>query len=307
VVARCTARAGTPSTNRLHRSRVAPQFANDSLCLREGDMRREYLTEARVAALGEELTARDREIVETLDLLRLASGEQLARLHFPNGERSTNPRKARRTLRRLTDVRVLTRLDRSVGGERAGSAGFIYALDVAGQRLASASGPAGGKRTRRPWTPGAAFVSHQLAVTELFVRLTEHCRRDKAQLLDFWAEPLCWRRFAGLGGARVTLKPDAFVRVGVTSYEHLSFVEVDRSTQSVPAIARKLVVYRRYFQTGREQERFGVFPRVVFLVPSAERKEALVDLLGKQPAEYWPLFAVARYDDAVGALTGGTP
>ncbi len=269
-------------------------------------MRREYVTKDRVAALREVLTARDLEVVETLDLIRLATGEQLQRLHFPNGT-GTQPRKARRTLKRLVDRRVLTRLSRTIGGARSGSSGYVYALDVAGQRLASGSGPAGGRRKRRPWTPGAAFVAHQAAVTELYVRLREAERDGALDLIEFWAEPLCWRRFTGRGGARVTLKPDAFVRIGTGDLEHLAFAEVDQDTHSVPAIGRKLAVYRRYFQTGREQERFGVFPRVVFLVPSEKRKEALVDLLGRQPAEHWPLFGVTLFDDALTVLSGGAP
>lgn len=264
-------------------------------------MRRSHVTEAKVAALAAELTVRDQAIVQSLDRLRLASGEQLRRLHFPNGE-PTQPRKARRTLRRLTERRVLVRLDRTIGGERSGSAGFIYALDVAGQRLASACGPAGGRRIRRPWTPGAPYVAHQLAVSELYVRLAEAARGGGLQLLDFWAEPLCWRRFAGLGGARTVLKPDAFVRVAAGRLEHLAFVEVDRATQSAPTIGRKLQTYRRYAQAGTEQERWGVFPTVLLLAPTEARQALLVAVAGAQPAESWPLFRVAAFDDAVDVL-----
>ena len=265
---------------------------------------RQRISEARVAQLQEQLGQRERAVIETLDNVRLATASQLERLHFTQGMPLANARQCRRTLKRLSELRVLARLDRRVGGVRSGSAGYIYALDVAGQRLASASGPAGGIRVRRPWTPGAPFVRHGLAVTELYCRLREAERAGKLDLLEFWAEPLCWRRFTGVGGGRVVLKPDAFVRLGLGEYEHASFIEVDRATQSGPTVANKLTVYRRYWQTGREQERFGVFPRVVILAPSEVRREALVEVCGKQPADAWALFRVAHYDAALDVLAG---
>lgn len=263
------------------------------------------VTAAHVARLDEQLSSRDRDVIASLDLLRVCCTRQLERLHFTDGTELASARACRKTLERLVSLGAITRLERRVGGVRAGSAGFVYALDTAGQRLASGSGPAGGRRLRRPWTPGQAFLWHRLDVSEVYVRLRESERLDKLELLEFWAEPLCWRRFTGVGGARTVLKPDAFARVGVGEFEHLTFVEVDRATEATPTIARKLAIYRRYFQTGREQERFGAFPRIVFLVPDEERKAVIVDVLAAQPPERWDLFRVALFDDAVTALTKG--
>lgn len=271
---------------------------------------RTQVTEACVAALAERLTPTEQAVIETLDRVRLATAPQLERLHFAGeGSPHTVARRTRRTLTRLVRLRILARLNRRIGGVKAGSAGYVYALDVAGQRLASACGPAGGLRLRRPWTPGGPFIGHALAVTELYVRLREAERAGLLELLAFDAEPQCWRRFVGVGGAGVTLKPDGFVRLGVGEYERFYFIEVDRATQSGPTIARKLAVYRRYFQTGREQERFGVFPKVLLLVPSETRKSALVDVAARQPAASWPLWQIARYDKAPGLFTarGATP
>jgi hypothetical protein len=266
---------------------------------------RRRVTEAYVADLAHQLTPRDLAVVHDLDRLRLASVKQLERLHFTAASPQANATQARRTLARLTELRVVVRLGRRVGGVRAGSRGSVYGLDAAGQRLASACGPAGGVRIRRPWTPGHAFIAHQLAVTELYVGLVGESRRGNLELLDFDAEPATWRTFAGLGGARTVLKPDAFVRIGLGEFEDIYFVEVDRATHSGPAVARKLTLYRRYWQTGREQlRRGGVFPKVLVLVPSEARRAALVDVAGEQPADSWPLFQIARYDDALGILTG---
>lgn len=266
-----------------------------------------YLTEARVADMAARLSPTDERIIATLDRVRLATATQLERLHFRGreGSRRTEARRARRTLARLTEQRVIVRLDRRIGGARAGSAGYVYALDVAGQRLASASGPAGGVRLRRPWTPGLAFVAHTLAVTELYVWLYEAKRQGELELVAFDAEPHCWRAFAGVGGGRCWLKPDAFVQVGVDASEHFAFVEVDRATQSAPALARKLASYRRYFQSGREQARLGgLFPRVLLLVPSRARQEVVARICAAQPRASRPLWLVANYEDALAAFSG---
>lgn len=267
---------------------------------------RSRVTEAYVAELAVELNPRELALVQTLDRLRLASVKQLERLHFAGGTPQANARQARRTLAGLSQRRVVVRLERQVGGVRAGSRGSVYALDVAGQRLASACGPAGGVRIRRPWTPGSAFVAHQLAVSELYVRLTELSRAGRLEVLDFDAEPACWRTFTGLGGARTVLKPDAFVRLGLGHFEDSYFVEVDRATHSGQSVARKLTLYRRYWQTGREQSRRGgVFPKVLVLAPSQTRRAALVGLAADQPAESWPLFQIVSYDDALAVFSGG--
>lgn len=270
--------------------------------------RRTRVTEAYVADLAHTLTPREQAVVQSLDRLRLSSVKQLERLHFTGESAPANARQARRTLARLIERRVVVRLERRVGGVRAGSRGSVYALDVAGQRLASACGPAGGVRIRRPWTPGGAFVAHQLAVSELYVRLVEAARRGGVEVLAFDAEPICWRTFTGLGGARTVLKPDAFVRLGLGDFEDSYFVEVDRATHSGPSVARKLTLYRRFWQTGREQNRWGgVFPKVLVLVPSEARRAALVEVASNQPAESWRLFQIARYDDALDVFCGGRP
>jgi hypothetical protein len=268
-------------------------------------MKRERVSPVHVERLAAELPARDLALIETLDQLRVATPNQLQRLHFASGTKAAGARQTWRRLRALTEARVVTVLERRIGGGPGGSSQAVFALDTAGQRLASACGPAGGRRLRRPWTPGNQFLAHALAVTELYVELRERERSGRGELLAFDAEPLCWRRFTGVGGATVWLKPDAFVRWGAGDLEHLSFVEVDRATASAPTVARKLDLYRRYWQSGREQERFGAFPRVVLLTPVEARRDTLAAAVTRQPPEARPLYRVGLYEDGVRLLTGG--
>ena len=90
------------------------------------------VTEARVAQLEQTLSPREVALVQTLDRLRLASTKQLERLHFTAGTELANARQVRRTLARLVELRVLTRLERRVGGPKSGSSDYPYVLDVAG-------------------------------------------------------------------------------------------------------------------------------------------------------------------------------
>jgi Replication-relaxation len=108
-------------------------------------------------------------------------------------------------LKRLTELRVLARLDRRVGGFGGGSADYIYTLDVAGQKLAEMT-----ERPRCPYVWYDPTIQHCLAVGEVYVRLIEAQHSGTLTLLGFKAEPYCWRGFDGQ-----TLKPDAFLQVGV--------------------------------------------------------------------------------------------
>ena len=96
-------------------------------------MKGRYVTADRVAQLARTLSARDRDIVETLDRLRVATTNQLARLHFADLTKASAARQTPRTLRRLSSLRVVVCLERQVGGIRAGSAAAVWALDTAGQ------------------------------------------------------------------------------------------------------------------------------------------------------------------------------
>jgi hypothetical protein len=266
-------------------------------------VRRRYATAARLAQLERSLSERDRAVIHTLDCLRVATTAQLRRLHFDGLTPASAARQAPATLRRLAELGIVARLEHQVGGVRAGSRAAVWALDLAGQRLASGNGPAGGPM-RRPWTPALPFLAHRLAISELFVNLTEASRAGRCELLEFAAEPLSWRRYAAPHAGYAQLKPDAFVRLAVGAFERGAFVEVDCATEGVGALTRKCRSYRRYWESGREQERRGYFPQVVFAVPDEQRKTVLVDVFQRQPADSWPLWRVVLASELVPVLIG---
>ena len=257
--------------------------------------------------LTEGLSERDWAILQDLARVRLATGRQLQRLHVAEGSPLTRARRTRSILQRLTDDGVLVRLERQVGGVHAGSSGYTYGLSAAGQRLTSMRGPAGGVRLRRPWEPAPGFVDHVLLVTELYVNLREAEGVKAVEVLDFVTEPPCWRWWHGPSGERLVLKPDAFVRLGVGDVEQVSFVEVDRATESTTVLRRKADTYVAYWRSGEEQAREGVFPRCMWLVPSSKRLAQFSGVLGRLDPDVWQLFQVVRFDEAVWALAGRPP
>jgi hypothetical protein len=144
-----------------------------------------------------------------------------------------------------------------------------------------------------------------LAVTELYVQLTETARQGTVAVERFDSEPDCWRSYSGTGGERQLVKPDAYVVVTSEQYEDRWFVEIDRATESPAKLKRHADTYRRYWQASVEQAKSGVFPKVLFVVPDRQRAEVVVKALASQPAEAWQLFQVVVFDRAVDVLTGG--
>lgn len=276
---------------------VLPRYARSSLA---------WGRPSRLGLVARQLTERDLAVLGSLAQLRLLTTTQLERLHFREGSAQTQARRCRRCLARLHDFDLVHRLERRIGGLHAGSSGFIYGLTGWGRRLIGSDGPAGGQRRRRQWEPSPPFQDHVLAVSELFVQLREAERQGQLELIDFIAEPACWRTYLGPDGAPLVLKPDAFVVTAEPDYEHLSFVEVDLGTEGQAAIRSKAERYRRNWLVGQEQRQFGVFPRIVFLAPHAERVAVLHRWLAPAYAQA-DLFVVGQLDQAPLLLGGQVP
>jgi len=258
------------------------------------------------------LGQRDLAVLSSLGQLRLLTTIQLQRLHMADGAPATQARRARSLLRRLTELGVVVRLERRVGGIRAGSAGQVYGLSGLGQAVLGVGGPLG-RRRRTVWTTKPAFADHVLAVSELYVRLVEITRATTgdAELLAFEGEPACWRRLAGTGGQSIRLKPDAFVALGLGELEQRAFIELDLGTESLPTIAIKCQRYLAYYRSGQEQHDHGVFPRVWWLVPNERRLDGIARAVARVARSAQALFTVALISDAPVLLTrlpdGGGP
>jgi hypothetical protein len=256
------------------------------------------VTTKRLIQLRSDLSERDWQIILTLARVRVATGAQLQALHFEDVTR----RRAQQRLAVLTNRRVLARLPRLIGGVRAGSAGHVYALDVAGQRMVDLDA---GRRPGRPRGVGTVFLTHALAVTETFLGLALAERAGQLRVVRFIGEPGAWRSFYGAGGTRVTLKPDAYAVLVVDGFEDHWFLEVDLGTEAAATLSRKCSVYRGYWQSGIEQAQHDVFPRVLWLVQDKHRADLLAGVVARQPADARSLFAVSLHADAVARMRQG--
>lgn len=263
-------------------------------------------TPALIRDLQDRLTDHDLAVLKTVSDLRFVTGNQLTRIHFAGADdAATNARAARRALIRLVRLDCLARLPRRVGGVRAGSAGFVYALGLAGQHLAVLHRWQPDRRRRRSHVPGTFFLDHTLAIAELHTLLIEGDRSRRFELLELSAEPACWRRYGGIGSqGQATLKPDSYVRLGVGEYEDSYFMEVDMGSEGSQALERKFKQYLAYERSGSEQERHGVFPRVLWLTPTPERVEVIERCVTGLPPASRELFAVACQADALDVVSG---
>lgn len=137
------------------------------------------LRPSQVEWVADRLTARDWQIIEAVNRLRLLTGAQIERLFFA-GVASGRSRIASRSrvLHRLVAWRVLVPLPRRIGGAGRGSTTLAFALDSAGVRLVRERQIAAGylPRVRRPGSPGERTVRHILAVSESCVTLTDLAR-----------------------------------------------------------------------------------------------------------------------------------
>jgi len=234
---------------------------------------RSRVTASYVADMATRLSARDQAIVRDLARVRVLTGNQLERLHFYDLGLTNRDRARRRVLNRLIAWRVVTTLARRVGGVRAGSAGLVYSLDTAGQRVLLLLDSRDELTVRRPWTPGALFLAHTLAVAELYVRLREAERLGRLELSTFLAEPASWQRTTTLG----TLKPDAYALLAHGDIEDAWWIEVDQGTESPATVRRKLSLYVLAATAGVVGPH-EILPRVLVTVPDTQRLEIVREI-----------------------------
>lgn len=251
---------------------------------------------ARARATRARLLERDLQILRSLADFRLLTGRQLGQLHVQSSNPLTAARRSRAVLRRLTELGVISRLERRVGGIRAGSEGHVYGLSGLGRAVLAQGGQTVHGRT--VWETRPDFQDHLLAIGELYVGLRQQERRTgETELLDFQTEPTAWRSFSGPAGERLPLKPDAFVVLGIGDYEQRAFVEIDRGTESLPTLLRKCRRYLAYWRTGDEQRHHGIFPRVWWLLDEPRRLTRLANQIARFASDEQQLFCVGLAAD----------
>jgi hypothetical protein len=175
----------------------------------------------------------------------------------------------------------------------------VYAVTPAG--AAAVGWQVGRGRLREP---SLAFLTHQLGVAEVFVRLHEAWHSGAFLDLTVQTEPDCWRPLDD--GTGSILKPDLYVLTGQADHERLAFVEIDNGTEHAAALGRKAALYAAHYASGREQEAEGVFPEVLWLAPDAARVAQLEAAFARSSySQLHQLFS--NTDDLIRHLSTGEP
>jgi hypothetical protein len=198
---------------------------------------------AQLVRLRSELSDRDLAILLTVSELRFVTGQQLQAVHFDSqhSTASSAVRTARRVLTRLTGLHVLRRLERRVGGVRAGSDGFVYCCGPQGFRLLGAA-----KRACSGYRePSAAFLGHTLAVAELLTQIVAASSRGEFQLVRYQVEPACWRSLERYGQTQ-TLRRDLWL-VLASGDREWHFLEIYLGTEHGPHLRAKSQQYLDYW------------------------------------------------------------
>jgi Replication-relaxation len=250
------------------------------------------MSPAAVTSLLLRLSERDVAILESLRTHRLLKTDHVRRLHFAHGHATVAAAAGAtmRVLTRLADHKLVSRLERRIGGVRAGSSGIVWQLGSTGERLLRTMH--GEQHRRRYVEPTPAFAAHTLAVAELAVQLHELHDQGAVELIRLETEPSCWRSFVGPHGSQEWLKPDLFAVTASGDYEDHWLLEADLATEHPPVVVRKAKVYQRYAATGAYQARHGLFPAVAWVVPDTARQGAIQAALSADPALQPALFRV---------------
>jgi len=105
-------------------------------------------------------------------------------------------------------------------------------------------------------------------------------------------EPVCWRSYLGPAGQQLTLRPDLHAVVASPHYDDHYFIEVDRDTENPARVLAACQRYAAYYASGAEQRACGVFPLVLWVVPSAARCQQLRRVIASDQRLPAALFAV---------------
>ena len=252
----------------------------------------------RLGQLDHLLSDRDWLILSSVRGFRFLTTRQIARQHFSLGP-GPGPisRNANQALSRLRELGLLSNLERRIGGVRAGSGGYVWQVSELGDRALRAHVGQDSHSRVRPYEPSTSFLDHTLAVAEIVITLQEISRSGRVGVSHLELEPECWRHYLGPSGETRALKPDMAAVTESSGFEDHWFIEVDRATEPPNRVVKKCLQYQEYLATGREQARVGLFPAVVWAVPSERRRDQLIRRLGDEAVINPRLFTVVTTHD----------
>lgn len=237
---------------------------------------------------------------------RFATTTQLARLTAPEyASPASALRQTQRHLASLAQQRLLTSLERRVGGWQGGSAVTIWAATTRGHRLVAADEGEEVPRRQRPREVSTTFLDHLLAITEVRTSIEEAVRQEADTKAVVALEPDCWRTALSPSGQVQVLRPDLAVTITSPAYEDRYLMEVDRATENPGRVIATCWRYQEHQATSAQASDGDVFPLVVWLVPNDRRRHRLERAIAHSTGLLRDLFRVIRLDQLPTLIHGG--
>lgn len=237
---------------------------------------------------------------------RFATTTQLARLTAPEyASPASALRQTQRHLASLAQQRLLTSLERRVGGWQGGSAVTVWAATTRGQRLVATGEGDEVPRRQRPREVSTTFLDHLLAITEVRTSIEEAVRQEADTEAAVALEPECWRTALSPSGQVQVLRPDLAVTITSPAYEDRYLIEVDRATENPGRVIATCWRYQEHQATTSQVGDGDVFPLVVWLVPTDRRRHRLERAIAHSTGLLRDLFRVIRLDQLPTLIHGG--
>ena len=239
---------------------------------------------------------------------RFATTTQLSRLTALEYASSASAlRQTQRHLASLAQQRLLTSLERRVGGWQGGSAVTIWAATTRGHRLVAAENGEDEEapRRQRPREVSTTFLDHLLAITEVRTSIEEAVRQEADTEAAVALEPDCWRTALSPSGQPQLLRPDLAVTITSPAYEDRYLMEVDRATENPGRVIATCWRYQEHQAASVQASDGDVFPLVVWLVPTDRRRHRLERAIAHSTGLLRDLFRVIRLDQLPTLIHGG--
>ncbi len=251
------------------------------------------------------VTERDARILTSVAEFRLLSTVQIQELHFAaHASADATVQASWAVLRRLEGHRLLQRVGRRRRYSGGGSTPVTWALDAAGERVTRFLAGEPDAPRRRNLLPIGDEYHHTLAISEAYAHLVRAHRSGQIELVEARGEPAAWRTHPGQLGRAISLKPDMTFVTQTPKYRDHWFAEIDLGHQSIPRLLRKCHRYEQYRASGIEQQKLGVFPRVLWVLPTSTLAARLQGAIAADRQLKPGMFVVTTPEHFIDAIRG---
>lgn len=272
----------------------------------EDNQKYNRISKHQVETIKQKLSEREKSVLLSILRCHFLTTAQIKRLHYKDSVSDTAAmRAANRGAIKLRDLGLIVSLNRRIGGVRAGSGSFVWSITTAGLKvLSKINRSLNVSNRKRIYEPTSNFLTHALAVSEVYLQLTEVARREAIALSDTTFEPDCWRAYSSRSGVATFIKPDLYAVISAEEYEDYYFFEIDNGTESPSRIVKKCMQYIDYYNSGTQQKKTHVFPYVVWIVPDEKRKKSLSEHI-RQNISRIEIFLIITIDQLKNLIING--